>query len=173
MNKIAIIGSGGAGKSTLSKELGDIFHLPVYHLDTYFWKPGWVQTPNDEWDEIVNNLTKKEKWIIDGNYSRTLDFRLKEADLIIFLDMPRPLTMYRIIKRRIIYHGKSRPDMNKGCQEKLDMEFIKWVWNFNKNKRPTLLERLKPYIEQQKVVILKSPKEVKFFLKDQRNKSKI
>jgi len=96
MKKIMLIGSGGSGKSTLSKKIGEILNVPVYHLDQIFWKPGWGPTPEKEWDNLLRELVKKEKWIIDGNYSKTLDIRLKEADTVIFLDMPRYLTIYRI-----------------------------------------------------------------------------
>lgn len=160
MKRIMIIGPSGAGKSTLARQLGEIFNLPVHHLDTYFWKAGWIPTPNDEWDFFLEELIQNEKWIIDGNYSRTLDIRLKRADVIIFLDFSTWLTLYRVIKRRWMYHGKTRPDMNKDCQEKLDIEFLRWVWNFRKTQRPHILEKLK-IREDKTIIILKSPKEVK------------
>ncbi|HEY5588821.1 MAG TPA: AAA family ATPase, partial [Candidatus Paceibacterota bacterium] len=131
MNKIAVIGCGGAGKSTFSRKLQEILDISVYHLDKLNWKPGWVPTPKDEWDDLMKSLVAKQKWIIDGNYGRTLDIRLENADTIIFLNMPTYLCIYRVIKRRLMYHGKSRPDMNKGCLEQLNWEFIKWVWNYN------------------------------------------
>ena len=166
MKKIILIGSGGAGKSTLAKRLGEILNISVYHLDQYFWKPGWVPTPNDEWDKFLEELVRKEQWIIDGNFGRTLDIRLKEADTVIFLDMPRYITIYRIIKRRIMYHRKTRPDMNEGCNEKLDLEFIQWVWNFNRDKRADILKKIKIFSSNNKeIIILKRPAEVKKFLK--------
>lgn len=112
-NRIAIIGSAGSGKSTLSQKLGEILSLPVVHLDRFYWKPNWTPTVNDEWDEFVKDAVSEDQWIIDGNYTRTLGIRLSEADAVIFLDMPRLLCIYRIIKRRIRYHGKTRPDLNE------------------------------------------------------------
>ncbi|WP_306795338.1 AAA family ATPase [Cohnella sp. GbtcB17] len=101
MNRILIIGSAGSGKSTLSQRISEELKLPVIHLDKYYWKPNWVPTPNEEWDNFVIEATNQEQWIMDGNYTRTLDLRLKRADTVIFLDLSRWLCLYRIIKRRI------------------------------------------------------------------------
>ncbi|RXZ77469.1 DNA topology modulation protein [Paenibacillaceae bacterium] len=164
MNRILVIGSGGSGKSTLSQKLSNILDLPVIHLDTYFWNPNWVSKPNEEWDKIVEQFTNEDHWIIDGNYSRTMDIRIKKADLIIFLDMPRLLCIYRIIKRRIMYHNKTRPDLNAECKEKLDWEFIKWVWNYRKRSRMNTLKKLEQIKEHQQVIILKTRKQVNEFI---------
>ncbi|AKG36157.1 DNA topology modulation protein [Paenibacillus durus] len=160
MNRILVIGSSGSGKSTLSQKLIKILNIPVIHLDAYFWNANWVPTPNDEWDQIVEKFTNEDQWIIDGNYSRTMDIRIKKADLIIFLDMPRLLCMYRIIKRRIKYHKKARPDMNEGCPEKLDWEFVKWVWNYRKRSRMNTIKKLEHIRENQQVIIVKTRRQV-------------
>ncbi|HEY5560668.1 MAG TPA: DNA topology modulation protein [Clostridiaceae bacterium] len=169
MSKIAVIGCGGAGKSTFSRSLGKILNIPVYHLDKLNWKPGWVPTPKDEWDELVGNLVSKEEWIIDGNYGRTLDIRLENADMIIFLNLPMYLCIYRIVKRRLMYQGKSRPDMNEGCLEKLDIDFIRWVWGYNKNQKPKILDKLKKYSDEKNVIILNNLPEVDKFIDDLKN----
>ncbi|MCC3374254.1 DNA topology modulation protein [Cohnella sp. REN36] len=163
MKRIMIIGSGGAGKSTLARQLGEALRLPVHHLDAYFWKPGWNPTPNEEWDSFQENLVQEENWIIDGNYGRTLDIRMKQADVIILLDFSRWVTVYRVIKRRIMYHGKTRPDLNEECPESLDFEFIKWVWNFRKTRIPAIIEKLRKYSDKN-VMILKSPREAQHLL---------
>ncbi|QWU15316.1 Adenylate kinase [Paenibacillus sophorae] len=160
MNRVLVIGSSGAGKSTLSQKLSKILNIPVIHLDAYFWNANWVSKPNDEWDKIVEKFTNEDQWIIDGNYSRTMDIRIKKADLIIFLDMPRLLCIYRIIKRRIRYHKKTRPDMNEGCPEKLDWEFIKWVWNYRKRSRMNTITKLEYIRENQQVIIAKTRRQV-------------
>lgn len=165
MEKIAIIGSGGTGKSTLAMELGEIFSLPIYHLDASFWRPGWVQRPQEEFDQILIDLVSKDKWIIDGNYSRTMDIRLIKADMIIFLDYPTYISLFSIIKRRIQYHGKTRPDMGEGCKEKIDLEFILWIYNFRKNKRPEIIKKLSEVRDNKKIHIFKSPRELYNYLK--------
>ena len=148
MKKIAVIGCGGSGKSTFSRKLSEILNIPICHLDKLYWKTGWIPTPNDEWNDLIKNLVSKEKWVIDGDYGRTLDIRLENADTIIFLNMPMYLCIYRIIKRRLMYNGISRPDMNEGCPEKLDINFVKWVWGYNKNKKPEILSKLNKFSNQ-------------------------
>ncbi|GIP18104.1 topology modulation protein [Paenibacillus montaniterrae] len=172
MKRIMIIGSGGAGKSTLAKQLGEALQLPVHHLDAYFWKPGWTPTPDEEWDSVQENLVLEEQWIIDGNYGRTLDIRMNRADVIILLDFPRWITVYRVIKRRIMYHGKTRPDLNEGCPESLDFEFLKWVWTFRKTKIPGILQKLANYNDKH-IMILKSPREARKFINEAKALGKI
>ena len=173
MKKVVIIGCGGSGKSTFARKLGEILHLPVYHLDALYWKPGWVATPNEEWERIQRELVQKDKWIIDGNYGRTLNIRLAEADTILFFDLSRWITTYRIFKRRIMYHGRTRPDLNEGCPEQLDFQFIKWVWNFRRDKRPGLIEALTTYRAAKKIIVLRKPSEVNKLLEQMQRKEEI
>ncbi|WP_152391876.1 DNA topology modulation protein [Paenibacillus guangzhouensis] len=164
MNRILIIGSPGSGKSTFSQVVGDILSLPVIHLDRYYWKPNWVSTPKEEWEQFLMDIAGQDQWIIDGNYNGTLDLRLRYADTVIFLDMPRLLCIYRILKRRIQYHGKTRPDLNEACPERLDGSFFRWVWNYNKHTRQQVLQRLEQLDPNKRVFVLKSRREVSAFI---------
>ncbi len=163
MRKIAVIGSPGSGKSVLSRKLGESLGLPVVHLDHHYWQSGWTPTAAGEWDEFLRQTVSGKAWIVDGNYTRTLDIRLEAADTVVFLDMPRLLCMYRILKRRMMYQGKSRPDLNEGCEEKLDAAFVKWVWDYRKKVRPRVLEAIKRHGADKRIVILTSRKEVRDF----------
>lgn len=162
--KIIIIGSSGAGKSTLARELGAILDIEAIHLDAFYWHPGWVETPKSKWHSVVQDLTKRKSWIIDGNYSDTLDFRLAAADTVIFLDFSRLLCLWRVIKRRLIYTGKTRPDMASGCPERINGQFLQYIWNYPIARRPVILEKLSQLTPKQQVIILKSPAEVRLFL---------
>ena len=88
MLKIMIIGSPGAGKSTFSRKLRDITGLPLYYLDTLWHKPDQTNISKEEFDARLNEIIKKDKWIIDGNYQRTLEMRLRECDTVFLLDYP-------------------------------------------------------------------------------------
>lgn len=164
MKKIAIIGSGGSGKSTLAQQLGTQLNLPVHHLDALLWKANWAATSKEEQRTIQRELIKNEEWIIDGNYNGTLDIRLNAADTVIFVDINRWICIYRVIKRRIQYHGRSRPDMGSGCEERLNMAFLTWIWNYPETKRPQMLKKLGNLAGDQQIIILKSPREVQQFL---------
>ncbi|MBP1963270.1 DNA topology modulation protein [Paenibacillus aceris] len=164
MRKIILIGSGGSGKSSLARELGDILAIRVYHLDAIFWKPGWVSTPKEEQIRVQEELISLDKWIIDGNYGGTIDIRLRSADTIIFFDLSKWLCLYRVLKRRIQYHKKNRIDMGEGCEERIDLQFLKWVWEYPEKQKPKILEKLRALSQEKEIIIIKSPKAVKEFL---------
>jgi adenylate kinase family enzyme len=167
--RIMIIGSCGAGKTTLAIQLNEITNIPIIHLDKEYWKPGWVESNKEEWYEKQNKFVDNINWIIDGNYGGSLDIRLSKADTVIFLDYNKYICLYRIIKRWIQYFGKTRIDMAEGCNEKIDLPFIKFVWNFPKKPRKKIVDKLNEYNELNKI-ILKNPKETKIFLKTIGNK---
>ena len=165
MERIVIIGCGGAGKSTLARQLGEKLELPVVHLDKLFWRPGWVEVSPEEFDALHRAELAKEKWIMDGNFNRTMPERIARCDTIIYLDFSRAACFRGVLKRELTSYGKVRPDMGEGCPERVDLEFMKWVWNFNKNKRERnykLLEEAK----HAKVIVLKNRRAVKRFLKE-------
>jgi adenylate kinase family enzyme len=168
MKRVLVIGSGGAGKSTFARRLGERLGLPVIHLDRLYWRPGWVETPEDEWRRKVEELCAGESWVMDGNYSGTLDVRLAACDTVVFLDLPRTLCLWRVLKRAIIYWGASRPDVAEGCHENLNMEFFLWVWNYPRRSRPKVLSRLEEYGRDKQIVILLSSAEVEKFLEETR-----
>ncbi|MBJ8071148.1 DNA topology modulation protein [Bacillus cereus] len=168
MKKIILIGSGGSGKSTLAKQLGNKLKIQVYHLDALFWKSNWVGVPREEQRTVQNDLIKEEKWIIDGNYGGTMDIRINAADTIIFLDIHRTICVYRAFKRIVQYRNKTRPDMGAGCEERFDLQFFKWIWEYPKTKRPAILKRIDQLNKDKRVIILKTPSEVQRFLKEVR-----
>jgi len=170
MERILILGSSGSGKSTFARVLGPILELPVIHLDRHYWKPGWVGTPEAEWQQIVHHLTQRERWIIDGNYRTTLDMRLQVADTVIFLDLPPWLCAMRAMKRRFQYRNGQRPDMARGCRERiLDPQFpqfIRHIFEYPNRARADVKSRLNQQLEQKNVIWLRSTKEVENFLKN-------
>src|SRR5262245_61476551 len=130
MKKILVVGSGGAGKSTFARRLSNILDIDVVHLDTHYWKPGWVGTPEGEWRDNIEALVERDSWIMDGNYSNTLDIRLKACDAVIFLDLATRVCLWRVIKRMVEYRNRKRPDLAEGCRERFDLDFLLWVWHY-------------------------------------------
>jgi adenylate kinase family enzyme len=164
MKKILVIGPGGAGKSTLAARLGKLLKIEVLHLDRFYWRRGWEETPKPEWRERVQELLKREAWVMDGNFSGTLDLRLEACDTVVFLDMPRTLCLWRVFKRTIMYRKESRPDMAEGCPEKLDLKFMLWIWNYPSQSKPKVLKRIEAAGRAKNVVWLRSTDEVERFL---------
>ncbi|MEC2054989.1 DNA topology modulation protein [Peribacillus psychrosaccharolyticus] len=163
MKRVIILGCCGSGKSTLALKLAEKINSEVIHLDTLFWKPGWVQSSSEEFIMRQESLLTGDKWIVDGNYHGTLDLRLEPADTVIYLDFPTSLCLYRIVKRRVMYQGKTRPDMARDCPEKIDLEFFNYVRTFNRKKAPAIKKRLNN-LEGKKVYLFKNSRQVEQFL---------
>ena len=164
MRKVLVIGPGGAGKSTLARRLGERLGIEVIHLDERYWRPGWVETPKDEWRRTVEELIGRDSWIMDGNYSGTLGLRFEACDTVVFLDMPRALCLWRMFKRLVTYRNGGRPDMAGGCRERFSPEFALWVWNYSRRTRPKVLKLLESDSHGQRIVRLQSQAEVEKFL---------
>jgi len=159
-----VIGSGGAGKSVFARELGRRTGLPVIHLDRLFWKPGWVETPDDEWAELQRKIVEADRWIIDGNYGGTMAIRLEAADTVVFLDLPRLVCLWSVVRRRFSSGGRGRADLAEGLQDKLDLTFLKWIWDYPTSRRPVILDRLAKLPATTTVVRLRSRGAVREFL---------
>ena len=164
MERVAIIGCGGAGKSTLARALGERTGLPVVHLDTHYWQRGWTPLPDDTWAAEVERLAGAPRWIMDGHYGGTMERRLARADTIIFLDRPRWLCLARVVRRRMQYRGRVRPCMTPGCNERLSGEFLHYIWHYNATRRPKVLERIERHREGRRVAILRTSGDVHSFL---------
>lgn len=165
MQRIIIIGSCGAGKSTLAIKLAQNLNLPLVHLDKLRFIGNWQERPREEFDKLLLAELEKPCWIIDGNYNRTIPLRMLHCDTVIFLDFPRLVCMWGVMKRVIKYHGETRPDMGGECRERFDPEFMKYVWGFRKKHRKRYLEMLANAADK-KVIILKNRRQVKKFLKN-------
>ncbi len=165
MKRILILGPSGSGKSTLAERIGQVLKIPVITLDRYFWNPNWVETPQDEWKEKVKKLAMEEKWVMDGNYtSYTLAMRVKRADAIIFIDFPRRISYLRVFLRRLRHRGETRPSVADGCPEKIDREFLEYIWSWRKRRRPQILRYLKRLDGIKDVFILRNQKQIERFM---------
>ena len=162
MKKIMIIGSPGAGKSTFSFALAEKTGLPLYHLDKMFWREGWVNVSKDELDAQIKDVLRKDEWIIDGNYSRTIPMRLEKCDTVFYLDYPRLVCFFGVVRRVLGSLGKTRPDMAEGCPERFDLEFLQYTWKFRKKQRAVILALLEG--ANAEIHIFRSRKEAKRYL---------
>lgn len=165
MERIMIIGCGCSGKSTLAVKLGALTGIPVVHLDKIWWSPGnWQHLDREEFDRYLYAEIEKPRWILDGNYNRTIHPRLERADTVIYLDYSRITCLLRWVKRVVQNWGNVRPDMGPECGEWFDPEFARWLWSFNRNHRKQYHQMLAG-LSLKNVYIFKNPRQLEAFLK--------
>jgi adenylate kinase family enzyme len=172
MDKVVIIGSPGAGKSTFAQRLGKALEIDeVLHLDCYFWRCDWKEYPRTERIKIQQELIcGKDRWIVEGSYISSARDRFYAADTIIFLDLPRLVCLWRVIKRHITtYRQFGRPDIPEGCTDRLDLICVTKILTFPHRGRKLLLEGIHEQEQKQgtqKGIILCSNEQIQAFLHD-------
>jgi adenylate kinase family enzyme len=166
VQRVAILGCGGAGKSTLAGALSERTGLPVVYLDRLFWAPGWQVRPEDEARAALDEAVRAERWVLDGNFllSAGDDARFARADTVVFLDLPRRTCLRRALTRLALDRGRSRPDLPDGCREGLDLPFLRWIWAYHRTDRPRVLRLLDGLEAGVAVHRLRSPAAVQRFL---------
>jgi adenylate kinase family enzyme len=164
MERVLVIGSGGSGKTTFATRLAPLSGLPLVHLDSHYWLPNWRKRPEEEWPRIVAELLSADRWIMDGNYGGTLEERLEACDTVFFLDIPRTQCITRVLRRQISGWGRHRPEMPEGCNERLSLEFLAWIWAYPARRRGRILQRLERLAERKDVHIFRSDPEIDQFL---------
>jgi adenylate kinase family enzyme len=133
MDRIAVIGCGGSGKTVLARRLADSLGLTVINLDALYYDDGWNPTPMDKFAATQRELVAAERWIIEGNYASTLPIRLARADTVIFLDLPARTCLWGIAQRRWRYRGGQHTD---GVYDRVTWSFIRYVLGYRRSMRP-------------------------------------
>lgn len=142
--RILVIGCSGSGKSTLSQALSTRLGSRYISMDReFFWLPSWILRERGDVRRLIAEAVAGESWVMDGTSPGTLDLRLPRADMVVWLRMPRLLCIARVLKRRILHSGRSRPEMAPGCPEKIDWEFLRYIWNFERTETPESARRLR------------------------------
>lgn len=159
MQRIAVIGCGGSGKTTLANELGRRLALPVVHIDSYYWRTvdgRQVESTPEQWKECHRQLIGQEAWVMDGMKLGVLSERLARADTVIYLDLPAYQCLSGILRRRLRYRGRLCPEV--GVYDRINWAFVRWVWSFRRRHRPRLLEMLADF--DGRTVVLRRRREV-------------
>ena len=146
-DRIVILGCPGSGKSTFARKLQEKTGLPLIHLDNVWWRTDGTHISREAFDRALGELLQGERWIMDGNYSRTYEVRLRSADTAIFLDYDEETCMAGVTARV----GQNRPDM-PWTEKTLDPELVAMVQNYAASDRPALLALLQKYPEKQVIV---------------------
>jgi len=161
MRRILVIGCPGGGKTTFASKLGERLSIPVHHLDKYFWRENWTPAPQDEFRGILHTLMQEPRWIIDGNYARTIDVRIPFADTIILFDFSKILNLWRSLKRFFQNLGRVRPDMGGGNKERLEWKHTKFIITF---PRKAFAEKVATLAKGKNLIVLHNPREAQDFL---------
>lgn len=168
MKRVMVIGvSAGVGKSTFARRLGEKLGIEVTHLDRLYWEPGWKEAPVAEFSQAQEQIVQREQWIIEGNYTSTFPIREPHADTVIYLELPLYICLYRVLKRRIQFHGKTRDDLTEGCPEKIDWPFLRFILTTYSRRKKKMKERMERYTSEGKTVYyLQSSKQINEYLKN-------
>lgn len=158
--KVIVIGSPGSGKSTFSRKLRDVTGLPLYYLDMLWHKPDKTTISKQEFDTKLKDILMRDKWIIDGNYNRTIEMRLKYCDAVFLMDFPVDICILGAESRV----GKQREDM-PWHETELDSEFKQFIIDFPKEDLPRIYELIEKNREDKRVVIFKSREESEEYLR--------
>ncbi len=165
MKRVLVMGPSGSGKSTLAREVGAALGLEVVHLDRLHYRADWVEAPPEEFRAAILDAVQEPAWVIDGNYTSkgASEERLAACDTIVFLDFPRRVCFWRVLRRTVRTFGRTRPDLADGCIERIDFEFLRWVWDAP-GRRPKMLALLDQYRDTRRVVVLSNTREVRRFV---------
>lgn len=161
MSKIIVIGCPGAGKSTFSRKLSEVTGIKLHYLDMLWHKPDKTHISREEFDIGLEKIMTNESWIIDGNYTRTLEARLKECDTVFLLDYPLEICLEGAASRI----GKERVDL-PWTEDEFDEEFKQYIIDFSKDNLPVIYELLDKYRDTKKIIIFKSRNEADDYLKN-------
>ena len=154
MKKAIIIGCPGSGKTTFAEKLSKSTGIPLYYLDAIWHKPDKTHIPREEFDERISEIFREPEWIIDGNYKRTIEIRLKECDTVFLFDLPTKVCLQGVTERI----GKERYDL-PWLETELDPEFKKFIEEFPKDTLPYIYELIDKYKDEEQVVVFRSREE--------------
>lgn len=161
MKKVLVIGCPGAGKSTFARKLRDKLNLPLYYLDMIWHKPDKTTYTKEEFDSKLASILKEDEWIIDGNYSRTLETRIQKCDTVFYLDLP----VEDCLKGAESRIGTIREDL-PWVEDELDPEFREWIKEFPNVEIPIINEIVDRYKDSINLIVFKSRNEADNYIKE-------
>ena len=163
--RILVVGCSGGGKSTLSLKIAARFGLSYISLDRDVrWLPGWMQRDRVEQRNIIASRILEDRWIMDGTSPSTFDIRLPRTEVVVWVRMQRLLCIWGAISRWAKWIGRTRPEMAPGCIEKVDWEFLRFIWTFEEKFAPRIVAGIAEHGPDVPVLQLKSRRQMRELL---------
>lgn len=156
--RILVLGSPGAGKTFLSAALSRHLGLELLHLDDFFWKPGRVRLPTDEWRQLVVQLVQRPAWVMDGTYEASLDLRLPAAQAIVYIRSSRWICLWRVVTRRLLSGWRSAGESARG--HALTAFFVGYVFRFPATTQTEVLRLLGQQGQGKPLIVLEGSRAV-------------
>jgi adenylate kinase family enzyme len=163
MERVAVVGCGGSGKSYVARELGRLLNLPVAHMDAVYFDDQWNPLPMERFEAVQSELVAGPRWVIDGNYNSTVQVRLEAADTVVFMDLPTHVCLWGILSRQL-RHGRGQNDQS-GVYNRITGDVLRYVLGYRRKMRPRVLAKIDQHASGARVVALTSRRETRHFLR--------
>lgn len=163
MERVAIVGCVGSGKSYVARELGRLLDLPVTHMDAVYFDNQWNPLPMERFEAVQRELVAAPRWVIDGNYNSTVQVRLEAADTVVFMDLPTHVCLWGILSRQL-RHGRGQNDRN-GVYNRITPDVVRYVLGYRRKMRPRVLAKIDRHASGARVIALTSRRQARRFLR--------
>jgi adenylate kinase family enzyme len=163
VNRVAIVGCGGSGKSYVARELSRLLDLPITHMDAVYFDDQWNPLPMERFEAVQRNLVAAPRWVIDGNYNSTIQLRLETADTVVFMDLPTHVCLWGILSRQL-RHGRGQNDQN-GVYNRITGDVLRYVLGYRRKMRPRVLAKIDQHASGARVIMLTSRRQTRHFLR--------
>jgi adenylate kinase family enzyme len=165
MRRISVVGSQGSGKTSLALSLGRKLGLPVVHLDVLYWRPGWKPSDKASFRANVTEAIAGNAWVVDGSFSDlAFDLTIARADILVVIDRPRWLCLWRILWRSAFNRDTRRPDLPEGCPEQFDWKLMQEAWRYDTERVPVIEAERLQYGPDVPVLRLRRDRDIQGFL---------
>jgi adenylate kinase family enzyme len=162
MDRIAIMGCGGSGKSHLARAIGTTLGIAPTHLDALYYDADWKPLDKDVFADLQRGLVTAPQWIIDGNYASSLPIRLRAADTVVFLDLPGWACLWGILQRRLRHGGGQHQTI--GVYDRITWDFVRYIISYRRKMAPRVRALIAEHAGDAEVVILRSRRATRRYL---------
>lgn len=163
VDRIAIVGCGGSGKSYVARAVGRLLDTQVTHLDAVYYDDEWNPLPMEKFEALQRELVAAPRWVIDGNYNSTLQVRLEAADTVILMDMPTRSCLWGAISRQL-RHGPGQ-DIGRGVYNRINRDVLRYIAGYRRKMRPRVLAKIERHAGHTQMIRLTSRRQTNAFLR--------